>query len=351
LTMRTLGKFLAGVCAILFVITGVLALLFFNIERKAFSAETYKRAFDRQQLYDRMPGILADALTTAITRNEQASTYLKSFTVQDWESAISALIPPEELKVLANSTLDSTFDYLNGRTNSAVISMLPFKSHLVGSGGVEAVLQLLRTQPTCTVDQIIELTFALMSGGDLIFCNPPPEAVQIVRPLIESQLQFITLGFPDQITLISTQHGGTPGDPRLNLKITRSIMQITPLFPMSFLLGLTIFAVRGLIDWLKWWGWPFLFTGVISLLIAVPGAFLVGFIIQWLLESQVGSFMPSVLLLTLRETVSAIAREILGPVIIVGLALAFMGLIMILVAAFLEIREKDRTIPRSQAWR
>jgi len=349
--VRTFGKFLAAFCAILFIITGVLALLFFNIERKAFSAETYKRAFEKQQLYNRMPGILAEVLTTAITQNQQASTYLKSFTVQDWESAISALIPPEELKALANSTLDSTFDYLNSRTDSIVISLVPFKSHLVGPGGVEAILQLLRAQPACTVDQIIELTLAVMSGGDLIFCNPPPEAVQIVRPLIESQLQFMTFAFPDQITLISTQYAGTPEDPRLNLKIARAIMQISPLFPMTFLLGLTIFAVRGLIDWLKWWGLPFLFTGLISFLIAVPGASLVGIIIQWILERQVAGLIPPVLVSTLRETVSAVAREILGPLAIVGLALTVMGLIMVLVGAFLGIREKDRTIPRWEARR
>ena len=98
--MRTLGKFSAGVCAILFVITGVLALLFFNIERKAFSAETYKQAFEKQQLYDRMPGILAQVLTSAIRQNPLVNAYLKSLTVQDWESFISALIPPEELKAL-----------------------------------------------------------------------------------------------------------------------------------------------------------------------------------------------------------------------------------------------------------
>jgi hypothetical protein len=343
--------FFAALCAIMFVITGVLALLFFNIERKAFSSETYKRAFERQQLYVRMPGILAEVLTTAITQNGQASVYLKSFTVQDWDSAISALIPPEELKVLANSTLDSTFDYLNGRTDSIVISVVPFKSHLAGPAGVESILQLLRSKPTCTVDQIIELTFAVISGGDLIFCNPPPEAVQIVRPLIESQLQFMTFGFPDQITLISTQEAGTPEDPRLSLKIARTIMQIIPLFPMIFLLGMTIFAVRSLIDWLKWWGLPFLFTGLISFLIAVPGASLVGSMIQWILERQVARLIPPVLISTLRETVSAVAREILGPVAIVGLALTVTGLLMILVAAFLGIREKDTTIPRWEARR
>lgn len=347
--MRSFGKFIAGVCAVLFIITGVLALLFFNIERKAFSAETYKQAFEDQQLYDRMPGILADALTTAIAQNAQVSAYLKSFAAQDWESAIAVLVPPEELKVLADSTLDSTFAYLNSRTDSAVISLLPFKSHLAGPAGIQAVLQLLRNKPPCTVDQILQMTFALLGGGDLIFCNPPPEAVEVVRPLIEAQLQVMILSFPNEITLVSTEHSGTPEDPRLNLRIARAIMQVSPLFPMVFLLGLTIFAVRGLIDWLNWWGWPFLLTGVTSLLVALPGAFLVGFIIQWILESQVGRFLPSVLLLTLRETVSAIASEILEPVVIIGFALAGMGLLMILVAAFLAYTQRDRTIPRSPA--
>ncbi|HJZ10541.1 MAG TPA: hypothetical protein VJ521_00225, partial [Acidobacteriota bacterium] len=161
MSVRTLGMFFAAFCAIMFVITGVLALLFFNIERKGFSAETYKRAFERQGLYNRMPGILADVLISTIAQNPQASTYLKSFTVQDWQSAISTLVPPEELKVVANSTLDSTFDYLNSRTDSAVISLQPFKSHLTGPAGVESILQLLRAKPTCTVEQIIELTFAV----------------------------------------------------------------------------------------------------------------------------------------------------------------------------------------------
>jgi hypothetical protein len=346
--MRTLGYFLAAVCAILFIVTGVLALLFFNIEQKAFSAQTYKQAFEKLQLYNRMPRILADALTTTIAQNTFASTYLKSFTAQDWEAAISTLIPAEEMKVVANSTLDSTFEYLNSRTNSAVISVLPFKSHLAGPAGVDAILQLLRTKPVCTVDQIIELTFAALSGGNLIFCNPPPEAVEIVRPLIQSQLQAMTVAFPNEITLISTAQAGTPEDPRSNLRLARSIMQITPLFPMAFLLGLTIFAVRGLIDWLKWWGWPFLLTGITSVLIAIPGASVFGFFFQGFMEIQGLGFLPPLLLSTLRETVSAIVDEILRPVAILGFALMGMGLVMILLAAFLAYTQRDRTIPRSQ---
>jgi len=55
LTLQTLGKFIAGICAVLFIITGVMALVLFNIERKAFSSTTYKQAFENQNLYARMP--------------------------------------------------------------------------------------------------------------------------------------------------------------------------------------------------------------------------------------------------------------------------------------------------------
>ena len=116
-----------------------------------------------------------------------------------------------------------------------------------------------------------------------------------------------------------------------------------------FLLGLTIFAVRGLIDWLRWWGWPFLLTGLISYLIAISSSSIFGFIFQDVMERQTASFMPPVLLMALRETVSAIVHQILQPVTIEGLILAVVGLLMILLAALLATTGK--AVPRSQGWR
>ena len=49
--MGTFGKFLAAICAILFIVTSVLVLLLINIESKAFSSATYKQAFADQGLY------------------------------------------------------------------------------------------------------------------------------------------------------------------------------------------------------------------------------------------------------------------------------------------------------------
>ena len=145
--MDTLRKIIAGICAVLFVISGALALLAFNIESKAFNSATYQQAFENQNLYERMPAILANALQTSIAENANADPYLKPLTVADWEKTISSLLPSAELKTLTDHTLDSIFDYLNGNADSAAISLLPFKTHLAGDSGVEVVKQILRIQP------------------------------------------------------------------------------------------------------------------------------------------------------------------------------------------------------------
>ena len=342
--MQTLRRVLAAFCTILFIVTGVMALFLFNIERTSFSAETYKQAFEDRQLYSRMPAVLAEALTTAIRQNEDADEYLKALTASDWEAVISSLLPPEELKVLTDSTLDSTFDYLNDRSNSVVVSLVPFKLRLASPAGVQAVLQLLQAQPACTVEQILAMATGFLSEGRLIFCNPPPEAAEIISPLIQSQLQVMTVIFPDEVTLVSNDSGGATGDPRTSLRAARAVMQITPLFPMVFLLGLTIFAVRGLVDWLRWWGWPFLITGATGLLIAVLGSSVFGLIFQRVMEREAAGLIPLGLLLTLRETASAVVGQILEPAAIEGLILAVLGLGAIIIGEFVKKQEQDQRL-------
>ncbi|MGZ9235624.1 MAG: hypothetical protein ACXW4E_08875, partial [Anaerolineales bacterium] len=126
--MRTLGQLLAAICAVLFVVSTVLVLLLFNIERKAFSSATYKQAFENQRLYERMPAVLATTLTTYLAESGITMPFLQVLTVEDWQNNIALLLPPEELKAMSNNALDATFDYLNGRSSSAVISLLPVKA-------------------------------------------------------------------------------------------------------------------------------------------------------------------------------------------------------------------------------
>lgn len=323
--MKTLAKILAVVCAVLFVISGVLALTLFNIEQRAFTAKTYKQAFSEQGLYEKMPAVLAGAMTTSIAENPGADPYLKALTQADWERTLASLLPPDELKTLTDDALDSVFNYLNGKTDSASLSLLPFKRRMAGESGVEAVKQILAAQPDCTAEQLTQMGLNLISGGEMILCNPPAETVDLFSPMIETQLQVMTIAIPDEVTLIKGSQAGAPNDPRERLGQLRAGMKLTPVLPLLFLFGLTVFAVRSLGDWLKWWGAPFLVAGALSALLALVGSPLVtGFIRQAL---QNGSLPPALLLLT-QETVGAVTRQVLSPVITQGLILAAAGLAM-----------------------
>ena len=337
--MQTFGKFIAGIGAVLFIITGVMALLLFNIERKAFSSDTYKQAFENQNLYARMPSILANTLSVTIVQNQNTPTFIKTLTLTDWEAAISSMLPPEELKAITDDALDSIFDYINRKTDSVTISIIPLKSHLIGASGVEVVKQVLRAQPACTTEQLQAIALGFLSGGDIILCSPPEDVLTFLTPVIESQIQFMTVAIPDEVTLMSSVLSGTPNDPRLRLNNVRLLMLLSPLLPAVFLLGITIFAVRGLKDWLAWWGWPIFMTGAGGLLLAVLGSPVIGFIVRRFMQIQGAGFIPPSLLATMQETASSVTREILKPVTLEGSILALIGLGMAVVAVFVVRRE------------
>lgn len=338
--MQTIGKLIAGICSFLFIFTGVIALLFFNIERKAFSSGTYKQAFENQNLYQRMPAILANAVTRAVTQNPNLPTFVKTLSVANWESTITSVLPPQELKIITDEALDSIFDYINRRSDSVVISVNPLKSHLVGPSGVEVVKQILRAQPACTPEQLQAIALGFLSGGDILLCSPPEDVMALLTPVIESQIQVLSIAIPDQITLVSEVLSGTPNDPRLKLNNIRLVLLVSPLLPVIFLLAILVFAVRDLKGWLNWWGWPLLLTGMGSLLIAWLGSPVVGLMVRVFMQTQGASFIPPTLLSTLQETVSSVTREILDPVAIGGLILAIVGFVMAVTSLFIVRRQE-----------
>jgi len=322
------------ICAVLLVISSVLVLLLFNIEAKAFSSTTYKQAFADQRLYERMPQILASAISAFLAENPNSLPFLKALKVEDWQNIISTILPPEELKGVADNTLDSTFDYLNGKTNSANLSLLPFKSRLVGESGINVVVQILGLQPACTPEQITQIVFGLL-GGEIALCNPPPEAMGLLAPFIQGQLQAIINIFPNEVTFISGAASGTPNDPRLELNTVRFAIKLSLFLPALFLFGIVIFAVHTFRDLLIWWGWPLMIAGGISVLLALFGSPLIGWILQLVIQRQGAIFIPPVLAASLGETASAVARQMLQPVMIEGFIVGFVGLGMVVIATFL----------------
>jgi hypothetical protein len=332
--VRTLGQIFAALCAILFVMSAVVVLLLINVEAKAFSSGTYKQAFEDQRLYERMPAILATALTSTMGQNINAVPFLRELSIEDWQNTIATLLPPEQLKDVANNALDATFDYLNGHSNAAAISLAPLKTQLVGPAGMNLVLQILSVQPACTAEQLTQMALGLL-GGQVALCNPPPEAIGLMTPFLQSQLQTMTTIIPNEVIFIPGTLSGTPQDPRLRLNSIRSAIRLTPILPVLLLFAITIFAVRSLVDWLSWWGWPFMIAGVSSVLIGLVGAPLVSWILQLLIQSQATIPIPPVLASSIAETTGAVARQVLLPVLVQGAILGFAGLGMAVLAMFL----------------
>ena len=240
---------------------------------------------------------------------------------------------------MTDQTLDSAFDYLNFRSNSVVVPLLPVKSRLTGEAGVSVVREFLRTQPACTIEQLTQMGLGLL-GGNIILCNPPDEAIGFFEPFIQSQLQTVTATFPDQIALVPGTESGTPNDPRLRLQWVRSGIIFSPFFLFLLLLSIAVFAVRSLRDLLLWWGWPLLITGAIAALIALTGSPIMGWFLQFLIQTFGAAILPPMLASTIGETASAVASQILVPVVFQGFLIAMIGLLMVLAGTLMRRRER-----------
>jgi hypothetical protein len=188
----------------------------------------------------------------------------------------------------------------------------------------------------------MQMGLNLITGGDMLLCNPPAELFDLFNPMIESQLQFMTISIPDQITIIEGDRSGTSDDPRIQLNRIRVIAKLTPLIPLFLLLGLTVLAVRSLQDWLNWWSVPFIITGAISALFALLGSPILVLLIQRGIQNGGNASVHPSLLSLIHEILGAVSRQILAPVVVEGALLTMTGIAMIVVAMYLSSREKVR---------
>jgi hypothetical protein len=332
--MEAFKKILASIFAILFVTTAILALIFFNFERKAFTIETYQKAFVNADFHTQLPAVMAETMLSTTTNQEKLPVVMRGMSTQAWEAFFQTLLPQDVLKAMGDEALNSVFAYLNMQTNSAQISLTPLKASMVSETGVQAVFTLLKTQPDCTLQQIGQMTIDLLSNSQIQFCNPPQEMAQFLTPVIQGQMQVAALAIPDQFTLISTPP--VNDDPRQNLQSVRMVMRFSPLLPPGFLFLMTILAVNSLKSWLNWWGIPFIITGGLAGLMGLSGAPVMGAIFQRILVNRMPAFLPTILLDYAGNLASAMVQTLLDPVLFQGLLLALIGFTMAAGAFFVK---------------
>ncbi len=333
--MNSFRKFIALCVAFAFVVTAIFALIFFNFDRTGFAPETYQRVFVKQGFYNRLPAVLAEVMTGPTVREGELPLVMRSMSPQAWEQFFGTVVPQETMIAMGDEALNSIFAYFNMESDTAKMSLQPLKRSMTGPAGVEAVYTLLNAQPDCTLDQVAQMTINLITAQDIQFCKPPATLGPILTPVIEAQMEVTAFLMPDEVTFASAEGVSSADDPRMKLINIRTIMRLTPILPLGFLLLLTLLAVNSLRSWLVWWGYPFLAVGLTASVISITGAPVIGEVLRQLITQRAPAYLPQVLSDYAGDLASTMTQAIMRPVLIEGVALTFLALIMIFISRYI----------------
>jgi len=335
-----LARASAVLCAAFFILTTLAALFFFNLEERAFDPNTYEQALVKENFYQSLPFLLGQVLANDARANN--IPFVQQLTGEHWATIIQTLLPPEQLRSMTEEAITQVFAYLNDETDDPQISLLPIKQRLSSSAGLDAAISLIHAQPDCTIEELGQM---IASFGQVL-CNPPQEVLALAKPILQTQLSLIAASLPDRISFINP---GAPPQGLRNLSAIRIFMRITPLLPLAFLFGITIFAVRSFKGWLAWWGLPFLIAGLAGALLAFNGAPFFESALENYVSTHTPLTIPPEFSGAVRAVVNDVLQRIFAPAGWQALAMAGIGLGMIVAALLISRHEKNQRVQRSEA--
>jgi hypothetical protein len=313
-----MGKVLAGVFAVLFVIITVLVLLLISVDGVLLDAATYKRALVEQKAYEQGSALAAVQVggtpsVPGVGSGQMA--FLSLLTPADWNLLLSTLLPPADLQKMTEDGLDQVFSYLNGDTDSARISLVALKQRVAGPAGQEAIKLVLTSQPPCTLEQLTQLALSIFKGsGALIMCQPPAEMLGVAVSIVQSSMQAVVAPIPDEVEIMKPASSSVPAtgggplgnDPRALIRTVRAAAWLSPLVPIGLLLLVALLGVRSLKGWLRWWGIPMFIAGLI--------AFAAAPVLDWAWVNYVAVRIPSLVSSSISEAahdlLNSIARQL-----------------------------------------
>ena len=120
--MKHLGRFMAALTALLFIVTLPCATWMFSTGQMLLNADSYKNAFSQQNVYaDLIPALLpaiAESENRDNVQNPDTLTFLNivdNLDANDWRRIAAELVPPEWLRAQVEANLDAWFAGPAGR--------------------------------------------------------------------------------------------------------------------------------------------------------------------------------------------------------------------------------------------
>ncbi|MBI3360472.1 MAG: hypothetical protein HY023_05110, partial [Chloroflexi bacterium] len=259
--------------------------------------------------------------------------FAKSLTPEQLKALLPILIPASWLKTQTESAIDQVFASLDSDKPelSILISFADLKRHLAAGAAVDAFRYVVYSEPPCTAEQLAALAVPLTN---LPPCRPPEEVLTAIISQNQNTLSEAIAKIPDETDLIQMAkgRGDTPeaasprqeGDngplgnnPREVLRnvrrgqVLRNVrrgLRLSPLLPAGLILLVTLFGVRSLNGWLRWWGIPFLIVGLIGVgagVATLPA-------MNWAFATYAANRIPPTWSPGLLQTGLGMARQIVG---------------------------------------
>jgi hypothetical protein len=377
--LNACSKTIAVFLALGFILTALLALFLFNAQIWFMNPETYKSAFEEQEIYTQLPTLLAKQISVNMTYDpclenpeecegeEEDSeedggppSYLKNLSQEQWETILSQLLTPEWTQAQTESLLDQIFDFVKSEeeTITLTVSLVELKANLTGQKGLEIVRELIDAQPPCT-EQLLDILFKIAAGDftpdELLLCAPPHALLDNLSPAIESALDFVIQEIPDEATFeqqVYDRHSTDESrleqeDSGFNIRQLVFIMRFSPLIPFMFFALVTFFGVRSVKDLFLWWGIPFAIVGLVGLALV-----LLGFAsINWDWSSLITVRAPVPLEPSLVdfafETLQLVFERVLWSIVIQVGVIAFIGIIFITLGILRKTPTYEDPLPQS----
>jgi hypothetical protein len=360
--VKLLGRFMAILMALLFVVTLPCAIWTLATGQLLTNGETYKNALITNNAYvELIPSILPAMVEASddpeiqaeIEADPDALTFLNiigNMEKEDWEIIANELVPPDWLRQQIEGNLDAFFGWLN---NERPVPDLHFdtgslRDRLSGAEGQRAVNLILTSWPECSEEQIDTLlNFEEQSSETFPFCQPPGDMLAFTSQALSDTLRNEARSLPDAVPnpnwLQNDETRRQLNQIKHGVRIIQAILIEFLLIPLAFLSLVIFFTVRSLKAFGRWSGIMLLITGVFT---ALPIPFLVS---PFLLPATAATLMgdPSInmefgpgsqraaeySLLIVQDIIRSITGELTLPVLVMAAGLIVLGFIGLVISA------------------
>lgn len=327
--------------------------------KQAIGEQAYNELFSNQRLPTEtenqlMSPCFAQSGTDGPGGGSGMPSFMQNLAAADWQTILTILLPPDDLQTMTESTLDQMFAYLNGETDTVTVPLDKLKERLAGPAGTDLIIQLINSQPPCTMQLLVQMASGTSNGG-MILCKPPEFVLPIMVSLLQELLNTAATKLPDQATIIKPPSPGTlPSgtgpfgtDPITTIRTVRLIMRLSPLLPLAFLLLVTLFAVRSPKSWMRWWGIPIFVSGTIALGLGISVLPALNTAWTMFIVPRIPPFFPADIAGIGLELVRSIVHTITEVIVLQAIILLAVGLAAWIGSSFIKTKNKP-DVPVSQ---